>query len=242
MPNRKKTDIQFEQPSDILLLANRYLMIIISLIIITIILLSYFLLLAPKIDQISKSKETTINTEHRRESNEELLASIKKLEAEYYDIINNRQEDLDFLKKMVPIEPQTAKIFLMSDILAKQYGFQLADIDITTDAAQVRSVSSVETVEAGNDANKIDSIDKLLASSDMKAATIKLSIGRDVEEGEAVLGSDIYNDFKDYLAALENNIRLLDVKSIIFDSIDAEPGSDGPSSYIFNINLITYYK
>ena len=88
--DKEKKEIQFEQPSDILLFVNRYLMIIIGLIILIILVAGYFFLLKPKIDSININETRTTVTEERRLNNEHLLTKIQELEAEYFDIINNR--------------------------------------------------------------------------------------------------------------------------------------------------------
>jgi len=251
--NKDKKEIQFEQPSDILLLVNRYLMVIIGLIILIILVSGYFFLLKPKIDSINVSETRTTVTEERRLGNEHLLTRIKELEAEYYDIINNRQEDLDMLRKMVPADSQIAEIFLMSDLLAKKYGFQLTTIDISDNEPVREKPKPVVTEDFSEDNIPADSasgtappetntIESLLAISGIKTATVKFAVVREVVDDSPVLGVEIYDDFKDYISDLENNIRLMDIQAIIFDSIDAEPGSNGSRTYTFNLDLITYYR
>lgn len=249
---KNKKEIQFEQPSDILLLVNRYLMIIIGLIILVILVAGYFFLLKPKIDSINISETRTTVTEERRLNNERLLVRMQELEAEYYDIINNRQEDLNILKKMVPADSQVAEIFLMSDLLAKKYDFQLVKIDINTnEPARTETSPAVvddlsqetgEATEVKTPQAEPNTLGDLLAASDIKTATVKFAISKEVEKDSAVLGAEIYDDFKDYLADLENNIRLMDIQAIIFDAINAEPGLDGAKTYTFNLDLIVYYR
>ena len=249
---KNKKEIQFEQPSDVLLVVNRYLMVIIGLIILIILVSGYFFLLKPKIDSINISETRTTVTEERRLNNERLLVRMQELEAEYYDIINNRQEDLNVLKKMVPADSQVAEIFLMSDLLAKKYGFQLANIDISANeparaeatpavtenlSQETDEVAPVETTQA-----EPSTLSGLLATSDIKTATVKFAISKTVEKDSDVLGAEIYDDFKDYLADLENNIRLMDIQAIIFDSIDEKPSVKGGATYIFNLDLIVYYR
>lgn len=243
---KNKKDIQFEQPSDILLLVNRYLMFIVAFIIVAISLFGYFFVLKPKIENINITEERTVATEDRREANERLLSRIEELEAEYYDIINNRQEDLDFLKRMVPEDTQMPEIFLMADILAKRHGFTLMNVNINDiprnqSRSQSRNSQNQAQTEEG-DVDVVGNIDDLLTESGIQSATLKFSISKEVSEGSDITGQEIYTDFKNYLSDLENNMRLLDVQSMLFRSVDAEPAADGENTYTFDLDLITYYK
>ena len=248
--DKEKKEIQFEQPSDILLFVNRYLMIIIGLIILIILVAGYFFLLKPKIDSININETRTTVTEERRLNNEHLLTKIQELEAEYFDIINNRKEDLALLKKMVPAETQTAEIFLMADLLAKKHGLQLSNVAISDNEPQVeraKPATAAVPEETNSEAPSSEvvepaTIESLIAASGINTATVKFTILKNVAEDSPLLGVEIYNDFKDYLSELENNIRLMDIQAIIFDSIDAEPGLDGGKTYTFNLDLITYYR
>lgn len=240
-------EIQFEQPSDVLLFINRYLIFIIAFIILVILVGGYFFLLKPKIDSINVSETRNTATEERRQDNEYLLTRIKELEAEYYDILHNRQEDLELLKKMVPEDPQIAEFFLLADVLAKKHGFQLENIDIRENqtpqpVAPPAEGEATEESAATAPVEKISTTEQLLAASGINTATVKFSVYKGIEKDSPILGEEIYRDFKDYLAELENNMRLLDVQSIAFDSIDAQPGNSGVGSYSFNLNLITYYR
>ena len=97
---KDKKEIEFEQPSELLLLANRYIMFIIAFIVLAILFSSYFFILRPKIDSISSANLENTEELDRKVKNELLLTKLEQLEAEYKDIMNNRQEDLDLLKKI----------------------------------------------------------------------------------------------------------------------------------------------
>jgi len=243
MINKDKKDIQFEQPSDILLLTNRYIIFVIAFVVAAILLLGYFFILAPKITSINSIEKETTKTEERKENNQILLNSLKEIEAEYQDIMNNRQTDLAALKTMVPQGPQTAELFLLADRLATKYNLQLIDIALVENVPQKISTNNVSPEATSEEtAEQIEpevvTIDELLIASGLKAIIVRLTVAKVINEGEYVSGKDVYNNFKNYLAALENNMRLLDVQSIAFQAIDAEV----VSSYNFNVNLITYYQ
>ncbi|MFA6307860.1 MAG: hypothetical protein WCS88_01555 [Patescibacteria group bacterium] len=240
MSKKIKKDIQFEQPSDILLLFDHYLMFILGFMVLAILVSGYLFVLKPKIDDMSSIKIETTETEDRRIGNEKLLSRIKELESEYQDIMNNRQADLEFLKKMVPYGLQEPEFLLLADRLAKKHDFQLSNIDISPNDNKNIQKQASETTGATSTPAKIETLDDLLTASGIKSATIKLSVSKTIVEGSDILGKDIYNDFKNYLSELENSLRLLDVQSIDFLSIAAE--SQTAATYNFNLDLITYYQ
>lgn len=252
MKKANKKDIQFEEPSDILVLFNRYLMVIIALIIIVILVPGYLFILKPKIDSIDVSETQNTATEQRREDNEKLLSRIEELEAEYYDIINNRTEDLEFLKEVLPNDLQRAEIFLTADRLAQKYDFQLFSIGISDVldpqlAAVPISNNESDEGEVSNISSKsvnvdVDTVEGLILSAGIKTATIKFVISKEVEKYDTITGDEIYDNFKDYLAELESNMRLFDIKSLVFGGMDEIPGENGSATYSFTFNLITYYK
>lgn len=255
--NKTKKEIQFEQPSDLLLLANRFIIWIMAFVILVILIFGYLFILKPKIDSISSVKLENTVTEDRRDKNETLLTKLKELEAEYQDIIDNRQEDLVFLKKMVPQGPQVAEFFVIADHLAKKQGFKLLNIDISDSTPEKRPninqttpsansendipedvAAQINTETASSRPVEINTINDVLANSDIKAMIVHISVSKTVGEDEDISGAQIYDDFKDYVAELENNIRLLDVQAMDFSEILAE----GQAEYIFNLDLITYYQ
>jgi hypothetical protein len=253
MMRKEKKEIQFEQPSNLLLLANRYVLFIMALIVVAILVAGYFFVLKPRIDTISSVELQNTETEERRIKNELLLTKLKELEAEYEDIMNNRQEDLASLKKIVPQGSQVAEFFLIADRLAKKQDFVLLNIDVSENLSKREAVNPLPAAneipeeiaaQAGiipvNNTPEptIDTIDDLLAFSGIKSMIVSISVSKTITEDQDILGIDVYNDFKDYVAELENNIRLLDVQAINFSDIVAE----GEATYIFGLDLITYYQ
>ncbi|MBT4517012.1 MAG: hypothetical protein HOC78_03890 [Candidatus Komeilibacteria bacterium] len=245
---KNKKEIEFEQPSDLLLLANRYIIFIIAFIVLAILLASYLFILKPKIDNISIVNLENTEELDRKVKNELLLTKLEELDAEYKDIMYNRQSDLDLLKKIVPYGAQTAELFVMSDLLAKKHNFQLLNIDLSVGAPKKlsfnESASNISNLSE-DDAEFIEpqepamnSIDDVLSMTGIKATIVHLSISKLIPEGDETTGAEVYRQFKDYISDLENNIRLLDVQSIGF----AEIAVEGEANYIFNLDLITYHQ
>ncbi|MBT4210160.1 MAG: hypothetical protein HOE19_04600 [Candidatus Komeilibacteria bacterium] len=250
---KDKKEIEFEQPSELLLLANRYIMFIIAFIVLAILFSSYFFILRPKIDSISSANLENTEELDRKVKNELLLTKLEQLEAEYKDIMNNRQEDLDLLKKIVPYTPQTAELFVISDQLAKKHDFQLLNISISESAPKratgnrlVTDTSNLTDEAAAaqldeeffNEEPAVVSVDDVLATTGIKSTIVDLSVSKTISEDDEIVGADVYTQFKNYISELENSIRLLDIQTIGFAEIAAE----GEASYIFNLDLITYYQ
>ncbi len=212
---RGKPQIKFEQPSNILLLANKYVLLVSGIIVFSILLTGYSLVLSPKIKDIKIATEETTLTEEKEVNNKELLSKIKKLKEEYNNIKVDRQRDLDRLSNILPNTPETAELFVLADRLAKDRGFQLLDIDIAEDIKQ-------ENVEENS----------------FKTLSIHFSLYKDINP----LGESVYESFKLYLSDLESNLRLMDIQTISFDELIEELPEEGEGGQIFNFSMIMYYK
>lgn len=250
MMRKKKKEIQFEQPSDLLLVANKYMVLFVAVIVFTVLILGYFFFLKPKIDQINSVQVETTETQERKVKNEALLTKLKELEAEYNDIKENRKADLEKLKTVVPYGTQIPELFVLADTLADDYNFNLLSINVSESSPD--RVSQQEELylppEVAGETNTSTpaveevTIDDLLTESGIKAMVVHLNISRSVSEdasAEDASGQKLYQDFKDYLVSLERSMRLLDIHAINFGEI---PGDLSGSSHNFSIDLITYYQ
>lgn len=228
----KEKEIKFEQPSELLLIANRYVIVIMAVIILGILSAGYFLLLSPKIDNIKVIKQETSDIEQRRVLNENLLTKIKQLQTEYDSLIQDREGQLSKLLKVIPDDPQLAELFVMTERLAKQRGFELQSINIAdnTNKENNRNVNAEEETEA---------------APGLKTLVIHTTLAYGSEAGAEGESGDLeeetktpYQVFKQYLDDLETNLRLMDIQAVNFGSLD--PDLEG--SINFNFDIITYYK
>ncbi|MBU1202877.1 hypothetical protein KKH39_02450 [Patescibacteria group bacterium] len=256
---KDKKDIKFEQPSDILIFINRYIMFFVAMIILSVSLLGYFFLLKPKIDQIRSVEQETTETSERKMQNEALIIKLKELENEYKDILQNRQADLDYLKEMVPEGTRIAELFVIADRLAASHNFQLLSIEVSENNMENISgnqnfeddIDIPNTQEPATDASAdIKTIEDILLQSGIKSMVVHMSIMRQIEntdengeplelEGvEQESGGQIYNDFKAYISDLENYVRLMDIQAINFPELSFET----TESQVFNLDIITYYQ
>ncbi|MCD4761184.1 hypothetical protein K8R42_04780 [bacterium] len=264
----KKKDVQFEQPSDILILVNRYILGILGLIVLSVLVFGYLFILQPKITNLELVEEETTETEELKGHNEKLLVRIKELEIEFKDIKENREEQLNSLKMMVPENPQVAELFVLADYLATERGFQLMSIDISKDTSGIvevdigRSEEEVDpqsTIDDPETNTTVSDIENIISQNSMadedistlNALIIHMSIASppvlDSEEGNA---TSTYGLFKKYLVDLENHIRLIDIQSVTFAGFVSQTEEEtkdtksekAVADSIFNLDIITYYR
>ena len=223
----KKKEIKFEQPSELLLIFNRYLILILFVLVVGVIISAYFFLLNPKIEAIGLVREQDIETEERRMQNERLVQRIQELAMEYRSIKENRVSDLERMKKILPNEPQIAELFVLADRLADEHSFILAAVNIS-DKGEAIFENSPEDEAAVQ-----------LDEGSLKSLAVNLNITRLLEEGEESenSGEEVYNDFKAYLDDLQKNLRLMDIQTISFGELSSSASLAG-----FSLDIITYYR
>ncbi len=218
----RKPEIKFEQPSNILLLVNKYVLLVSGIIVLVILLTGYSFLLNPKIKAIQVATEETTLTEEKEAKNKELLSKIKKLRQEYNDIKIDRQSDLNRLSAMLPSTPETAELFVLVNRLAADRDFQLVNIDIVE---KIKDKEETEPVE----------------ESSLKTLNINFSLYKSVNSNEE---ETVYETFKLYLADLESNLRLMDIQTISFDILEEviEEEEDVEIGEVFTFSMIMHYK
>lgn len=253
----KNKEIQFEQPSDILILINHYLLIILAIIVVAILAVGYFFFLHPKVQDISSIKQEDTQTQENKLQNEKLLNKIKELESEFNNIKSNRRDDLDKLKLILPEEPQIAELFVLADTIATNHGFKLTSIDISEDTSapvsptpEAATAPGLTVSDNGQDYVNVDaSAVPTAIKSDLypiKSLIVHLAVSQPalVLEEDQELDKDnplpdVYQGFKDYIDDLQKNLRLMDIISVSFgDLTSASKGSEVG----FNLDIITYFR
>ena len=225
-----KNEIKFEQPSDLLVISNRYIVVIMSLLVFAVLMLGYFFLLKPKMVSNEARQEQNDKNIANKEASERLLASLGRLESEYKNIQDNRKADLEQLKKILPTNPQVAEIFVLAEKLALDNGLKLNSVDISVD-------------------NNL-STEKNSASTILKSLPLRFSLTRISKEEMTDFfpeGSvlpfdpniDDYALFKNYIDTLEKNLRLMDIQTLSLPALSVDPERNVPS---FNFSVLTYYR
>ncbi len=241
---KNKKEVQFEQPSEILIVVNRYIMLVLAVVVLLILGAGYWFLLKPKIVDIRSFEARVSQTQERKALNEALVLKIKELASEYNNIKENRRDDLDSLLKIIPTDPKIAEIFVMADLLAQNRGFKLTSIDISEKVeADTAGQSNVQEIDSETEATTgVVDTDVSVAKAPMKSLILRITIMNLVESnqsisGDSVITNDVYQNFKGYLTDVEDNIRLVDIQAINFAEL-----SGGGDNSTFSFDMLTYYK
>jgi Tfp pilus assembly protein PilO len=221
----EKKKPQLESASAALQLANQYQVWFLVLLVVAIIGIGYLLLLGPKFTELQDKNDNFIPNKQR------VLADLNKieqklvqLESKFNQVQITRAEQLEQLFSFLPSEPDYASLFVQAEFLAENNNMELQTIDVTRTLerplAERRDPSPAQAQSPTE-----QSLEVLPAN----VRSVQVSLR---------LGAGSYEDFKQYLEALERNIRLYDVQTLSFDSIDPETGDIGG----FTITAKTYYQ
>lgn len=239
--------VQFEQPSSLLLFFNRFWIIITAILVGALLLGGYYIFIQPAMNLNDFLRASNLQATVDENKNKQLLKNLETLQDTYNGIIKDRQSDLDRLKEIVPDNPQIAELFVLSDRLAKQYNLQLQDINIS-DVAEQKSTPVQNTVSAedGESANQVATttvatkkvVFLKILKIDFKVSPIAVKDELTIEEANGVAVKNYYQVFKDFLDALEKNLRLTDIQSVNFSSL--QEGSQSAPTFQFSVQ--TYYR
>lgn len=253
----EKKEIKFEQPSEFLVLVNRFIWLIIILIVLAVLALGYFLVLAPNIEDIRGQRTATEESDFIKTKHQELLGRLKELRTEYNNIKTSRSDILDKLKAAIPPDPQSAELFVLADQLARTRGFMLLSLEIVASPqeskdGQIAALSAAGLPQGlpaaisskiGGATSSSASLALATSSLPLHSLIIHLALQKEMPEQEEATTtpalaerSSPYRDFKSYLSDLEHNLRLMDIQSVAFGEF--VPGK----SITFNVSLVTYYK
>ena len=251
MANKNKVDVKFEQPSDLLVFFNRYIVLIMAALIFIILILGYLFLLKPKMDSNTELQAASGKNIANQEASQRLLNDLEKLQSAYQNIQENRQADLDQLRKIIPSNPQIAELFVMVDKFAADKGLRVTSIDMAEDTEKTElntkptnTETEGESEEEGEAAAKpVDNAKtKPFKIMTLHFSVIKMSSGdfAALYPDRSLPFSDDQTDyelFKEYLTTLENNLRLMDIQTISLPLLGG--GNDQPS---FSFSVLTYYR
>ncbi len=214
-----KSEIKFEQPSQVLMVINQYLWVLLVSIMLVVLLLGYFFILSRSISDIKKSQDDTAVVVNKQKEVDDLVKKVTDLNVRYEAIQKQRAGDLRRLQQIVPSEPQIAELFVIAERLAVARGFILSSIDIAN------------ANEASDNAGQPE------YPAGLKTLMLNMSVSKtiDLDDPPAV---DSYTAFKQYLDDLERSLRLFDVKTVTFSGV----GIPGATSLSFGFTITTYYS
>lgn len=221
MPDKSIT--QFDQPSGALLAANRYVWIILLAVVVVTLFVGYFLILQSNFSNIGSARDDTSAVNQTLKTATDLVEELSQLEQGFSAVEAQRMNDLRKLHNILPNEPQVAELFVLAERLALIKGFYLDSIDIVQAQAAV-----------GKDGEVVSQ------TGTLSSVGINMHVTQIMDEDNPPT-EDPYDLFKQYLADLESNVRLMDVETVSFSGV--EGGSDGVAGAGLSLDftLNTYF-
>jgi hypothetical protein len=181
-------------------------------------------IIGPKIAAISDKSQTYLpNKEATLTDLRAVETKLIQLRQEYATIQTTRQGSLDKLFAVIPNQPDFPALFVQAEYLANKRNLKLLSIDISRPADP--ALSERRAVAKGSTGTAEQQLDILPRNVSSLSITVKL-------------GPGTYEDLKTYLDDLEKNLRLFDIQTLSFDTIDPKT----KKSAGFDLTLKTYYR
>jgi Tfp pilus assembly protein PilO len=193
---------------------NRYYRYLSLILILVIIIIGYFSLLLP---QYRKLKDTGIfenkEAENMLAEREQYLADLREMRQAYDELEIRAWRSLD---NILPAEDEIYLLFAQMEVFARDNNLILTSININD--------GSIDAAATGQSvANKaIDPSNVSVKPAD-NIRTVSLSLN--------LTGINSYENFKQFLDSIENNVRILDLRSLAYS----------PGNNTYTVTLTTYY-
>jgi Tfp pilus assembly protein PilO len=130
-------------------------------------------------------------------------------------LYEENKESVEKTNYILPSSEEIPNLIVQLEALAFEQGLVLGKVDFKT-------LTKEEITQGGEQQQPVQ---------DYQTMNISLQL------------TGTYDGLKSFLKASEENIRLMDIKSIVFESsAGAEEGQKGPQIFDFSILLNTYYK
>ncbi len=183
---------------------------LIILVLILILIAVVVFLDVPKVQEILALREQISEQKEAFSEKQALLLKIEELKSGYEE----NKESLEKVSYILPAEQDIPNLIVQLEALAFENGLVLESINL----------SSSEKTSSGM-AEEVRESQQGTTSQDYQILTANLKVIGD------------YSGFKNFLKAVENNIRLMDVVSLNFSG-----ESGGLGLFRFDITLKTYYQ
>lgn len=188
--------------------------IIVPLLVIGSGLAGYFLLL-PKYKEMRFSREALESKKALDARTASQLSNIQNLVAD----LAQKKKDLKPIDEALPAAPRIPELLANLDYLVKQSGLLLGDL-------QVATAPSLATLAPGQKVSKVERLEALVkATEDLGVMQVDLK----------VFGQ--YQNLKSFLLNVEQNLRLMDIQSMVFGSLSEELKLQE-----YSVRLGTYYQ
>ncbi|MAF20837.1 MAG: hypothetical protein CMI55_04115 [Parcubacteria group bacterium] len=178
-----------------------------------------FFFMAPTWSSIKLLRPEVTQLEQKVVGLEELLAETQQLKEKYQQI----EQEASKIALAIPQEEDLPYLLVQFEVLAASNGLLLESIGFSQTDEEAKSPQQ-KTSQKTNQSKKTNPF--------LKSSSVNLSI------------SGSYSAFKNYLVALENNIRSMDVYSISFSPYGYSEGFGVLAGDIFDfsLNVVVYYQ
>lgn len=200
---------------------NKYFGIFIIIVVIITFYFGFSLIIKDKYKSILVKINDNASIQNQVFPKYEELSNSKKLNDVYAQI---NPEDIERIKVLAPKEVSRQELFAEVMYILQKQGIKVSDLKITQDG-----VSGEPTDKVVN--TKIKASTSVRNDVAVKRTNVQLPSGVGYYDIDLKLSEIDYLDFKRALTVLENNLRLMDVRSLKFV----------PSDNTANISLTTYY-
>ncbi|MFA6322915.1 MAG: hypothetical protein WCX71_05635 [Candidatus Buchananbacteria bacterium] len=202
-----KKEEKLSSKSKLLLTFINYNTLLTVGLVVLIFVLAYFIVLKPKYQAIAANSNDNITyLQSEKNKRQSYLTQLKDISSRFHQI---NQEEISRLKITLPNNSDIAGLFVQFQELATQNKLALSNISFS------------ETAPAQTENSESAGTDQILTR--VKKLNVSLNL--------VGTGQGSYGELKNFLAALENNLRLFDIQAVYFT----------PNSPNYAINLITYY-
>ncbi len=176
-------------------------------------------LIMPAFDSLSANRQIMADEKSELEKIQSFNQKIEEMNSQY------KSEELNKLLSVLPKEEELPSLLIQLEALATSNGLIMESVDFN-EIAQIAEVAPPQTEDiipkAGNTAAQQTSQTAQAAPYKILAVNLKLSGG--------------YGAFKNYLQAVEKNLRLMDVVSLNLSN------SFAGQNFSFGVNLHVYYQ
>ncbi|MCD4704701.1 hypothetical protein K8R66_01360 [bacterium] len=197
--NKNLKKLSTGKVSRVFIFSFKYHKIIIIFEIVLILSLGYLFLLFPKFEKLKEEKSAVARKKGELLIIENYQLKTKELMEKYRDLKTKKEKEINRLYEVLPREENLYNLMAQMESLVLANGLFLGDIIMTDISAE----------------------NEIRRNKDLPIETESIENNSIIGEVEVSIfvfgGNGGYDQFKDFLAALESHVRLIDISSLSFD-------------------------
>lgn len=174
-----------------------------------------YMFVYPKYQAINIAREAVASKQSAIDQKKLEFENIKKLIEE----ANKKSKDLSLIEEAIPNGPSIPELLANFDQLSEQSGMFITSLRLTP-------APTLSTLSSGQEVNQVKRIGEIISST-QELGVIQAEIA---SKGQ-------YPNLQVMLLNFEQNLRLVDIQSLVFGEIDEESGIQE-----YTLKLQTYYQ